>query len=697
MDWKVAKPIFLQNKSKEMNIQALFRSQLILSQPDPDAVLLVSAAALYKLRINGKFVAYGPARAAHGYSAVDSLPVGRHLASGVNVLELEVAGYHCPTYYTLCQPSFLIAEVLSSTGKVLAATGQDFEGFLLRQRRQKTMRYSFQRAFTEVWNYNDTALPWPIEVLPTRLQYLPRLAPLPEYDILSPVLYRLGVFAPYEPEKLRRPSFITKAGISVPGFAEEELDTKPYYTWQQSKITWQTAVSLPVRLSKGQCLLVDMGCNQTGFICFASQVETQTHIMICFDEKLTDGIIEPRNVNMVNLVDYTLPAGNWEQETFEVYGLRYACIFVVEGSLELQSICVREYAYSASLIHPVTLPDPALENIHAAAIRSFRQNVVDVYMDCPTRERAGWLCDSYYTAQAEFALTGDNPVERAFMDHYRRYTPQWGIPKGMLPMCYPADHPNGNYIPQWAMWYILELEGFLRRSPDVDPADYRALCYDLLAYFTAYENEDGLLEKLPKWNFVEWSKANDWVQDVNYPTNMLYSRICGIIGKLYNDPLLTVKSHDLQETVCRKSFNGTWFVDHAVRNEQGVLENAADISEVCQYYAIRFLGLNRADPRYASLMDAVVTKFTADRDPKVDGIFIEPANALMGIYLRMEILFSWGCKDLLQTEIKAYFGHMAELTGTLWEHKTNAASMNHGFASFAGVILRMLETDQPLI
>ena len=693
MDWRKAKPIFLKGKTREMNIQALFRVQITLSQHDPDAVLFVTAATLYKLRINGNFVSYGPARVAHGYSAVDKISVGSHLASGINVLEFEVAGYCCPTYYTLDQPSFLIAELRSSEDAVLCATGQDFEGFQLCQRKQKTMRYSFQRAFTEIWDYGDNTLPCPVEILDIGLQYLPRIAPLPEYDIISPVSYQLGNFAPYTPEKLRNPSFIKKAGSQVTGFAVDTLAETPYYTWQQSKISWQDAVSAPTQLAQAQCLLIDMGCNQTGFIQFAAQAASQTRIMICFDEKLTDGIIDPRNVNMVNLITYTLPAGKYELESFEVYGFRYACIFVMEGNLKLQSFSVREYAYPASLIRPAKFEDPALKKIYDAAVRSFRHNTVDIYMDCPTRERAGWLCDSYYTAQVEYALTGNNPVERAFMDNYRRYTPKWDIPKGMLPMCYPADHPNGNYIPQWAMWYILELEAFLQRSPENNPEDYRTLCYDLLAYFATYENEDGLLEKLPKWNFVEWSKANDWVQDVSYPTNMLYSKICKVIGSLYNDPTLIIKSQSLHDTVCRKSFNGTWFVDHAVRNEQGVLENAADISEVCQYYAIRFLELEKTDKRYAALMDAVLTKFTSNRPSEVDGIYIEPANALMGIYLRMEILFDWGCKELLQEEIKAYFGHMAELTGTLWEHKTNAASMNHGFASFAGVILRKLEEN----
>ena len=38
------------------------------------------------------------------------------------------------------------------------------------------------------------------------------------------------------------------------------------------------------------------------------------------------------------------------------------------------------------------------------------------------------------------------------------------IPQGMLPMCYPSDHVNGNFIPNWAMWFVIELEGRVPRT-----------------------------------------------------------------------------------------------------------------------------------------------------------------------------------------------------------------------------------------
>ena len=31
-------------------------------------------------------------------------------------------------------------------------------------------------------------------------------------------------------------------------------------------------------------------------------------------------------------------------------------------------------------------------------------------------------------------------------------------------MCYPADHPDGTYIPNWAMWLILELKEYLEKK-----------------------------------------------------------------------------------------------------------------------------------------------------------------------------------------------------------------------------------------
>ena len=71
----------------------------------------------------------------------------------------------------------------------------------------------------------------------------------------------------------------------------------------------------------------------------------------------------------------------------------------------------------------------------------------------------------------------------------------------------------------------------MKRAESADKEFFRLLCYDLIEYLSPFENEDGLLEKLDKWNFVEWSDANRWVMEVNDPTNMLYSTILANVGQ----------------------------------------------------------------------------------------------------------------------------------------------------------------------
>ena len=98
-----------------------------------------------------------------------------------------------------------------------------------------------------------------------------------------------------------------------------------------------------------------------------------------------------------------------------------------------------------------------IKSVIDAAVATFAQNAVDILTDCPSRERAGWLCDSYFTGKSETLITGKNLVEHNFLENYALIDQYKTLPKGMIPMCYPGDHPDGVFIPNWSLWYILEL------------------------------------------------------------------------------------------------------------------------------------------------------------------------------------------------------------------------------------------------
>ena len=67
---------------------------------------------------------------------------------------------------------------------------------------------------------------------------------------------------------------------------------------------------------------------------------------------------------------------------------------------------------------------------------------------------------------------------------------------------------------------------------------------------------------------------------------------------------------------------------------------------------------------------------------------IPPANAIVGAYLRLELLLRHGRAEQCLRECRAFFAPMARLTGTLWENLSPESSLDHGFASSAAWLVR---------
>ena len=87
--------------------------------------------------------------------------------------------------------------------------------------------------------------------------------------------------------------------------------------------------------------------------------------------------------------------------------------------------------------------------------------------------------------------------------------------------------------------------------------------------------------------FVEWSRSNEFVQPLNYPTNMLYAAALAAAGRLYNLPHFVEQAEALRKVIRQQSYDGQFFVDNAVRKD-GKMVPTHNRSETCQYYAFFF-------------------------------------------------------------------------------------------------------------
>jgi len=683
-----ARPIFLKDLQYEMNITGVF--VCIFEAQNICARLRVAGSTRYKVWFNGELLTAGPARAAHGYSYVDELALD--LKKG-GTLRIDLASYYCRCYDGVKHAGFVIAEVTAGD-KVIAATGYNFKAFRNVSRLQKVMRFTGQRHFSEVYRGVDELEEYPWEFVAEDMKYIPREAPEPCMDIIEVLTVGgTGTFSVHG-EYRRDPWYIRRIPEFIEGFDNNALAAAPYREYRRLGFIPDDAAPHPfeeAEIGAGRYVMCDLGQVHTGFIQAEVEAEEGTELIISYEDYCPEPFVGTERMfnQCIHVISYTLKAGAWKLENFDPIELRYMQFTVLKGKIRLKQAGMRQFIYPEVKNSRLNSGDAVLDEIYDAAVSTFRQNSLDIYMDCPGRERGGWLCDSYYTAQTEYALTGDNRLERVFLKNFLLAGQRPDLPEGMLPQCYPAD-TNGGFIPQWAMWYVLELEEALERSGMTNRADYKELCYGLVRFFAKYLNSDGLLERLPGWNFIEWSKCNDWKWDVNYPTNFLYSRFLKAVGTMYEDAELLAQCQSVRQETIKRSFDGRLFTDNAIRNEQDVLQNTGNTSETCQYYAIHFGEIDLDAPQYAYLKHAFEAVFGTDRTKYAQlGREVEPSNAFMGIYLRLECLMDRGMYQDVLKEIKEYFGGMASLTGTLWEHKTvENGSLNHGFASYVAAVLR---------
>ncbi len=700
-----AVPVWAAGREKEMNVTLVFSVDFNVADAETakNIVLRSTGSTIMRIRVNGEFAGYGPARGPHGWFRVDEWKIGAFLRPGQNTVVIEVAGYNSNSYYHLDQPSFLQAEIVDGAGNVLAATSADksapsFIAVENKTRLQKTQRFSFQRPFIEVYDFGR---PFPFTSAPVELaeqpavKYLPRRVPQPEFAIIEPKAWGpTGKVTRRETlEKPWRDRSLVNIGPELKGYKLDELEIVLSDEIQRLDTKFD-ADAKPLAIDSvykaGDAQVVDFGANYCGFFGFELEASEDAKIAITFDEIATEnGDVNFLRLGTCSAIQWTLKKGDAKCEAIEPHCARYAKIHCLEGSFTLKDFYLREYAHPAIREASFACADKRLEEIYRAAILTYRENAVDVFMDCPHRERAGWLCDSFFTARVAFDLTGKTDVEQAFLENYQLPEKFEFLPDGMIPMCYPADHNDGIYIPNWSLWFVAQLEEYSLRSPDRSTINgLRRRVEKLFKFFEKFENSDGLLEKLESWVFIEWSASSGFMQDVNYPSNMLYAAALDAAGRIYGVDAWRAKAAKIRAKIIEQSFDGEFFVDHAVRKEDGSLEVLRDRTEVCQYFAFFF---KTATPEsHPKLWATLLNEFGPNRIKEGGYPEIHKANSFVGNMLRLELLASANRGDQLLEESVAYNLYMAERTGTLWENDTPHASCDHGFASH---VVRVFHRD----
>ena len=684
MTEKIKSAVWAEGQKNQMN--RAFAFVLDLGKKQMGEICL-SAASCYKVIADGKLMGFGPNRTAHGYARAAVYPFN------AQYITVEVQSHFVPNFCWVKREPFFACVLNTESGKEYFA--EDFNCFALSDRVQKVRRYSFQRGFCETYiNEKDrTALYFckPQNAFPrvkTEKAELPHLLPS---ETLNPALSEIFAEKVIDSGYCKTSPEIavyvdrteTLIGTVIEGFKRGEW--QDFSTDEISRITYLSGA----KSGDYAYETLDFSRIVTGIVEVEIIAGNAGEVFFAFDEILSDEklkTIKPFRGDTANVFKWTVKkAGVYNLSAFEPYAFRYANVITSAGVKA--NVKVRAYENPEAGKMLFECDDKKIERIMEAARHTFAHNAVDLLTDCPSRERAGWLSDSFFSSVAERVFTGDNKVERAFLQNYI-LADKSGHPKGMIPRCYPADYyEEDGFIPNWSLWYILEIyKYFTQYGYDETVEKSRANVEGILNYFVDFENEFGVLEDLKGWIFVEWSAANnsDHINGINVPSNACYYASLLAAAKVYGIKGLKEKAEKVKDYLLKNAYVDGFFVDNLIRNEKGDIIPTENYTETCQYYMFFFKCADKHT--HKELFDKMLNEYGKSDSSASGGNPVKkqltPSNMIYGVYMRLELLMREQKRVELLNECVRYFYDMTQKTGTLWENNTASASCDHGFASY---------------
>lgn len=722
---KKASPILCENApdiGRDSVREYGFYTEVSVPQPDGESAytLRITASHTYRLFVNGNPVAHGPARTAHGYARVDTVDLSHIMNPGVNRIAVLVTVYG-NTYggysndISLGVPAsrgFLWAE-FEDNDRVLSFTGDgNWRVTRLFERVENAERLSHCREAAEIryltptssdWLYGQADFSAPALMMGDVPTLIPRRSPLPT---LTPLPFTRAVGfgrAESEQDKQIDTLFFEKP---VEGQKPENAltDCRRTRDFPFDGVRCQARPD-GIRLESenpdtpDEILFIQLEGSRSavGFPYVDVTVERPGIIDVVRSE-LADSNGDVR-YEFNNVTRIHVPAGRTRFCATEPGIARDLKIyFRGTGNVTLHGCGMRDYSYPDDSYASFSCSDKSLERLYEAARLTLKLNSLDIFMDCPDRERGGWLCDSFWTARAAQLLFGDTSVEKDFLENFL-LTPGDGMFRGFFPECYPgqkSDFSAMTGITTWSFWFGCQLCEYVKRTGDTGFAQNnfaRERMETFVNGVLTFIGKSGLLENLP-FLFIDWSMANygENQTPISVPANALCAKMLTDLGELYGRSDWTDCGLRLRSLLKAALLSGKRadsvrnLPDSLIPANDGHLVGRGRVSEAGLYTTLwsDLFDLDEIPETDRFLCDRTGPAPLYPHDPCV-GL----SQLFIGLCIRLDLLAKRGHYDELYRDLLAiYMPQLDRGPGTLWEITgPDSSSQCHGFTSHAAVHL----------
>ena len=251
-------------------------------------------------------------------------------------------------------------------------------------------------------------------------------------------------------------------------------------------------------LTEDGCL-VDFGQEVFGFVSVRGHAPEPVAFEVAYGEHLTAGQVDHAKAGMDYRDRLTFPAGLFAWTSYEKRALRYLHVKGPADSITDIRVIEYRYPYRRQPCSPASGSQAALKRrIIDVSARTIELCSDDLLNDCPWRERAQYL-DPYTYFGAMKKLFGTLAPARRFLRQFARGAEQ----QGRLPMCYPSG-PSTTVIPDFTLGYVCALREYADLSGDLETVK---TCFTtvraVLDNIRQYEDARGLLTDVQGWVFLD--------------------------------------------------------------------------------------------------------------------------------------------------------------------------------------------------
>lgn len=435
----------------------LFRKTFSVDHAVMSAKLRISADDYYKLYINGRFVAQGPAPSYHF----------QYNFNEIDVTDFLTVGENCIAVHTLYQG--LINRVWQS--------GDLRHGMICNLIADNTLLLCSDETF--------------------------RVRVHTGYSEMGVCGYQTQFMERYD-------SRADEVGFEQVDFddsawdlAEECRFDDHILTEQRSRmLTFEQIAPKSVTVN-GNRILYDFGSSYVGYLSIRAHGDRGDRIMIrCAQELNEDGQLRfELRANCRYEEEWILSGADDLLDQFDYKSFRYAEL-ELPATAQIDAVCLvaRHYPFALKArLKPIYAEDAELRRIWELCVHSQRLGVQEVIQDCMDREKGFYLGDGCYTALTHMLLTDDDSMVRKLIDD------AFATSRICDTLMTCLDCSFMQEIAEFPLILIALIRWHYRYTRDADylRSNYRKATALMDAYRRDYE-QDGLLRSLDKWCIVEW-------------------------------------------------------------------------------------------------------------------------------------------------------------------------------------------------